>query len=383
MQAKSFSDLVTFSRSTVARYFNSAGLMVQAAVNEPRFEYNPATLAPLGLKMEPARTNSLTYSQDFSNSAWTKTRCTVALSGNAPDGTATAYKMTVTDAGSAAYLFRPNTAWAAATAYSFSLFAKADSQNIVSLQLPGSAFGVNTQVNFQLTGDGSFVVASGTPNASIMKLPDGWYKCSVMATSTAAVAAANWIAFSQPTGLGNSIFIWGAQLEVGIWHSSYIPTTTAAATRNADVAYLGVLSPWFNATEGTLYSEVVSNAGQAFHASLGTTASAGPRISNWKSATLPSSQVVDDSGATVYGQNFASVSPGQVIKQAIAFKMNDFQSAANGVTGMVDTAGGIPTPLRLTIGARGTTTDTISGHIRKIKFFPYRLSAAELQAVTT
>lgn len=382
MQAKAFSQLVTFSRSTVARYFNSAGLMVQAAVNEPRFEYNPATLAPLGLKMEPARTNSLTYSQDFSNAAWTKTRCTVALSGNAPDGTATAYKMTSTDASSSSYLFRPNTAWAADTAYSFSIFAKADLQNIVSLQLPGSAFGVNSQVNFQLTGDGSFVVASGTPNASIMKMPNGWYKCSVMATSTAAAAAANWIAFSQPTGLGNSIFIWGAQLEVGVWHSSYVPTTTSAATRNADVAYLGVLSPWFNFTEGTLYSEVMSST-SAFHASLGTTAGSGPRISNWRTTTSAASQIISNSGATVFSQSYGAVNPGQIIKQALAFKADDIQASANGAVGVVDVAGDIPTPTRLTLGARGTSSDQISGHIRKIKFYPYRLSAAELQAMTT
>lgn len=382
MQAKTFADLITFSRSTVARYFNSAGLMVQAAVNEPRFEYNPATLAPLGLKMEPAGTNSLTYSQDFSNSTWTKSRITPALSGVAPDGTSTAYLLTGTGEAGVSQIFRAAQSWVPGSQYSLSIFAKAGTNPVLSLRLPADAFGTQITVNFDLSGSGSFVVASGSAIAAIQQCQGGWYRCAIMATAVAA-GGGNWVVVNLGSATTSSLSLWGAQLEVGAWHSSYIPTTAAAATRNADVAHLGVLSPWFNATEGTLYSEVVSNAGQAFHASLGTTASAGPRISNWKSATLPGNQVVDDSGATVFSQNFSAVSPGQVIKQALAFKMDDFQSSANGAVGQVDTAGGIPTPLRLTIGARGTSTDTISGHIRKIQVFPYRLSAAQLQALTT
>ena len=98
MEAKSFSDLISFSRASVARYFNSAGLMIQAAVNEPRFEFDPGTLDPLGLKMEPQRTNSLTYSQDFSNAAWVKTRTAVSGASAAPDGTNTAQTITLNDA---------------------------------------------------------------------------------------------------------------------------------------------------------------------------------------------------------------------------------------------------------------------------------------------
>ena len=382
MQAKSFSELVTFSRSTVARYFNAAGLMVQAAVNEPRFEYNPATLQPMGLKMEPARTNTLTYSQDFSNAAWVKTQTTVALSGTAPDGTATSYKLTMNAATGSNYLYRTGVAWTAGNTYSFSVFAKADTSNILYLQLNPTAFGVNQQVNFQLSGDGTFIVAAGTPLASIQRLPNGWYKCSIIATATVTTAAANWIAISQPTGLNNAILAWGAQLEVGAWHSSYIPTTSAAASRALDQAFLADLAPWYNTTEGTIYSEVVSNT-SGFAVNIGTTVGTGPRIANWRTSTNAASQVINNAGVTVLAQAFGAVNPGQVIKQALAFKLNDLQAAAGGVVGPVDTDGDIPTPTRMAIGARGVANDPISGHIRKIKFYPYRLSAAELQAMTT
>ncbi|WP_434695323.1 hypothetical protein J3P89_19220 [Pseudomonas sp. Z1-14] len=364
-------------------YFNSAGLMVQAGANEPRFECSPDTLLPLGLKMEPARTNTLTYSQDFSNSAWVKTRSTIEISGPAPDGSATACKLIVNNATGSSYLYRAGIAWTAGNSYSFSVFAKADSQSFLYLTFPAAAFGVGQQVNFQLSGEGAFVIAAGTGLASIQKLPGGWYRCSMTVTATTTAAAANWIAIQQPVVLNNSIFIWGAQLEVGAWHSSYIPTTAATAARAADAAFLGSLSPWHRFDEGTLYTEVVSNT-SGFSASIGTTVGAGPRIANWRTSTSASSQIIDDAGTAVFAQAFGLVSPGQVIKQAVAFKLDDMQAASNGVAGVIDTSGAPPiTVTRLALGARGTATDQISGHIRKVKFFPYRLSGPELQAITT
>ncbi|RZI91681.1 MAG: hypothetical protein EOP15_00330 [Pseudomonas sp.] len=385
MEAKNFGDLITFTRASVARYFNSSGLMVQASANEPRFEYNPATLAPLGLKMEPARTNTLTYSQDFSNAAWVKSRLTVGLSGNAPDGTAGAYVLTGTGEVGVSQLRRNAQSWVAGSSHSFSVFAKAGSLSVLSLLLPADAFGTLVNVNFDLTGAGAFVVTSGTVVAHIQQCANGWYRCTLVATPTAAGGGA-WVVVNLGSTTTSTLSLWGAQLEIGTWNSSYIPTTTAAATRNADSAFLATLSPWYNMGEGTLYSEVVALLGAttSFHASLGTTASAGPRVSNYRtSAGSTGSQVADDSGTTVFNLAPGIGAANQVLKQAVAFKADDFQCAFNGALSAVDTSGALPTPTRLTLGARGTITDQLSGHIRKIKFFPYRLSAAELQAVTT
>jgi hypothetical protein len=53
-----------------------------------------------------------------------------------------------------------------------------------------------------------------------------------------------------------SVDLWGAQLETGSVATSYIPTTTAAVTRNADVVTLsGAVSGCIGQTEGTIYAE--------------------------------------------------------------------------------------------------------------------------------
>ena len=50
---------ITFTRASSATYVDSAGVLQTATTNTPRFTYNPVTLAPLGLMVEEARTNSI------------------------------------------------------------------------------------------------------------------------------------------------------------------------------------------------------------------------------------------------------------------------------------------------------------------------------------
>ena len=386
MEVRAFADLINFSRSSVASYFNAAGLLVQAAVNEPRFEYDPATLLPLGLLLEPQRQNTFTYSQDFGNAAWTKTRSTVTVGQTAPDGTNTAYTVTVADAGGSNYLYRQKIAWTAGITYSLSVYAKAGNQPIVYLQMLPTAFGGTNQVNFDLTGNGSFVVVGGGSAgtvARIEKLANGWFRLSMTSTCTVTQPAANWIVFSQPVTLNSSYIAWGAQMEIGYGATSYIPTTAAAVIRNIDTAYCDT-SAWLRNDEGTLYTEAVSYGGQTFVASLGTIAPSGPRIANWRNiAGSVNSQVVADDLSVSFSATPVIAGVGVLMKHATTYRHNDFQASVNGVVSLVDTSGEVPTPSRLSLGARGIVGDAMNGHLRRLDYYPYRLSASELQAITT
>jgi hypothetical protein len=50
---------ITFTRASTATYFDSTGTMQTAAINAPRWDYDPATLLLRGLLMEEARINVL------------------------------------------------------------------------------------------------------------------------------------------------------------------------------------------------------------------------------------------------------------------------------------------------------------------------------------
>jgi hypothetical protein len=71
-------------------------------------------------------------------------------------------------------------------------------------------------------------------------------------------------------------------------------------------------------------------------------------------------------------------------KRAIAYQVNSFQQAINGVLpNAEDTSGIIPLTNLLRIGVEGATSNNLNGHIKKIAFYPQRLTNAQLQALTS
>jgi len=98
---------VTFTRSTTGTYYNSNGVLSTATINTPRFDYNPVTKVPLGLLIEQSSTNTVLYSQDYSNIIWLKTQSTnTPNTVTAPDGTLTGSTMTAAGTSFVLYRFR-------------------------------------------------------------------------------------------------------------------------------------------------------------------------------------------------------------------------------------------------------------------------------------
>jgi hypothetical protein len=103
------------------------------------------------------------------------------------------------------------------------------------------------------TGTGTIV------NHGIQAFFNNWYRIFVSGTITPGSTAGAWrIQISNTsggavTGDGTSgIFIWGAQLEVGAFPTSYIPTTTTALTRPVDSAVIdgtGVITGTYTLVE--------------------------------------------------------------------------------------------------------------------------------------
>ncbi|MGZ5029017.1 MAG: phage head spike fiber domain-containing protein [Methylobacter sp.] len=236
---------VAVSRTSVGSYYDMNGVLQYAPVNTPRFSYNPANLgAGASLLLEGAAANLLKYSEQFDNAAWTKGNTTITANAiTAPDGTSTADKLVENTTASVQHYTQQNyTGFTAGTQYTFSCFIKAAERTKLQLQFNTAAFGVYVQYGFDIVnGTVSTILAGTNSYGTISNIGNGWYKCSITAQATVTTTGQGVIILHNAsdsatyTGDGTSgLYIWGVQLEVGNYATSYIPTTTAAVTRSAE-----------------------------------------------------------------------------------------------------------------------------------------------------
>ena len=371
--------------------YNPGAAPAAAAYYGPRFDYDPVTLQPKGLLIEEQRTNLLTYSEQFDNAAWTKPNALVAANVViAPDGSMTADKIfDNTAAGVEHYTDQVYLATSGST-YTFSVFCKQAEKTYIRLRAAIST--PDTTATFSLS-DGT-VVNSGFPTdrRGIVSAGNGWYRCWVTYTATATGTVVNRVQLLQTgsssvtvyTGDGTSgIYIWGAQLEAGAFATSYIPTTTAAATRAADVAVMTGANflNWYNQSEGTLFGEVNCYFPTSNQYFLSADADAFNRLSLYNTSNTVI-WFVRNGGATQSGITEGSITANSVIKIAGCYKANDFNISVNGSVDSGDNSGTLPTVSSLYIGAYSVGA-FLNGHIRRIAYWPRRLTNTELQGVTS
>ena len=229
-----------FTRAGAASYYDSQGILRYAPANQPRLDHNPATGEELGLLMEEARTNLLTYSEQFDNAAWNLENGTVTPNTDiAPDGTLTADKFVPT-VGTTAHSFGRVVGLPASSAVS--MYVKYVGQQFVQLHA-GQIQQTQAWANFDILNGTAGTIGGATISSTITNTGNGWYRCSFVRTGSGGVAHGLYIVSSASagfatasTGNGTSgIYIWGAQLESGSYPTSYIPTTTSTVTRPADL----------------------------------------------------------------------------------------------------------------------------------------------------
>ena len=178
-----------------------------------------------------------------------------------------------------------------------------------------------------------------------------------------------------------------AQLEVGAFVTSFIPTDGTTKTRNADVALMtGTnFSDWYNASEGAfaIWCSVPSSAVSFPTLSVTDGTSSERILINLSSGrTGTTFRVVDNN---VDQANIAKVvawTAGQQLKIVGAYKLNSFATTFNGASVVTDTVGTIPTVSRLGIGNSGVTVPVVASnfYVQKILYYPQRLIDAEVQA---
>lgn len=192
---------------------------------------------------EPSRANAALWSQDFSNAVWLKTNLTVTADAiAAPDGTLTADLVVVTT--TAGTNFIQDVGAISGTNCCASVYVqnynRTDTTSSFALR-DGTAAAVKVTAtvnwsNMTVSGAGASIERLGSTNwYRIIMIDTAWTSGNVAQIYTGALGA------SLAAGLG--WYPWGAQVEAGAFPTSYIPTTTASATRPADVATIDLLNP--------------------------------------------------------------------------------------------------------------------------------------------
>jgi hypothetical protein len=391
--AQTLDPRITFTRASSATRFDSTGTLVTMGNNEARFDYNPTTLAPLGLLIEEQRTNLVTYSEQFDNAAWTKTRSSITANATtSPDGTVDADKLVEDTTATSTHLITQSFSGTTGTIYTATLYAKAAGRDFVRISLPSAIFGVATTWAFNLTTGATTPIASSSgTTATSENVGNGWWRIRVTSIAATATASGNFqVAISETatnatyTGDGTSgLYIWGAQLEAGAFPTSYIHTVASQVTRSADVAVMtGTnFSDWYNAAEGTLFAEGSFGRAAGIFGVDDTTNNNRMRIGHTGTTATNYTSVV--SGAVQFSTNSSpnTLPLNTVGKMAMAYQINNYQGTLNSASVFTNTSSLVPAVSQATIGA-AQASNTINGHIRKITYYPRRLANSELQAIT-
>jgi hypothetical protein len=247
--ASTFGDLLTFSRASSATYVDSSGVLQTASSGVARtahHKWNGSAWVNKGLLLESkARTNLITYSEDFTDASWADSNtATLAVDATGPDGETSAVTLVDSGAGGTGQVrvFQGFTV-SASTGYTHSVFAKADQLDYIALRTLGFSSGNGISV-FNLSAGTISEKDVSHDAATIENYGNGWYRCSVTFT-TDSVDTTGSIAIHvledesasiSDTNLDgtSSILIYGAQFEEGSTPSSYIPTSGATVTRAAE-----------------------------------------------------------------------------------------------------------------------------------------------------
>jgi hypothetical protein len=378
--------------------YNPGAAPASTAYFGPRFDYDPVTLAPKGLLIEEQRTNLVLQSEAFNDAGWSKTGSTITANTiAAPDGALTSDKL-VEDTSNGFHSVGRNETVVSGVTYALSIYLKAGERTEVSVLGRFSGSWVVRPSAIVNLASGTISSSTGAAPATITAVGNGWYRVTIVGTTNTTSAGFQVDIRSggtqSYTGDGTSgLYIWGAQIEAGAFATSYIPTTTATATRAADVAVMtgANFSNWYNQSEGSLFAEAQATWTLPVNGVLtsthdGTTSN---RIRTFLRSTITSPA----NRLSVYVSNAGSVTAnigdlGLPASQAISKICYAYQGTAlvgtkDGAAVSTGTSGVIPVLTQLSIGTEAGGSSAICGHIRRLAFFPRRLADAELTALTS
>jgi hypothetical protein len=386
-QLEQRSAVTAYTATTTQPITNYVPQLQTAASGVARFDHNPITDESLGLLIEEQRTNLQISSENVDGANWAKSAIISQLNiAIAPDGNQTADKIIPSTANSAHHV-ESGTTVVAGTQYTASVYLKAAEETVAVLW--NNTVGAVATFNLS-TG----TVTSGT--GVITPVGNGWYRCSILYTPSGTIGQIRYYPRQSTAFAGNDfngIYIWGAQLEVGAFPTSYIQTVASQVTRAADAASMtgANFSSWYNQAEGTFYLDADMYETQSTFFRYLLSANTGSGVVSDLVGFLVPSNGNNVRGAVSVGGTFTAslnspITLGAAFKGAFAYKTDDFAASFNGGASLTDTSGVLPQGVnRLYIGGFSDAGPggSSSTHIRKVAYYPLRIQNNQLQALTS
>ena len=361
--------LLSCTRASIGYAQTAAGALTQFATNTLR-------ITDAGLLVEDARTNLMLRSQEF-HTNWSQDNLGVTADATtAPDGTTTA-DLIVPNTTSTYH--RINTSFAPVSGTgTWSVYAKAGGYSWLAFTNAGGLI-----ANFDLT-NGVVGSLGGSVTATIEALANGWYRCRMTGTAVGGsdsiytninnVDSGSSQAHVIYAGNGTSgIYLWGAQFEQAAFPSSYIPTTSASATRAADVVTCsGGLQSTIAAATGSIVAQI--DGGKLAGAAANVVDSNGTNLLGFDATNHGLASLV----ATLATSDTANRTTQD--KLGIAWNASGRGLVLN--NGTVATDSSAQTPSSTQRVGSSTSTNFIYAYVERLTVWDTRLADAALRDVT-
>jgi hypothetical protein len=215
--------------STAKPYFPTTDRL-----NVPRLTYQNGGGGCPSLLLEKQSTNYVKYSQDFKKSDWTQSGATITANAIiSPDGTQNA------------------------TRVQFSAGSRYVYQTIGGSGIAAGSVTISCWIKGASVQKIGF--SDGNANPNEITLTTDWQRYTFTFSYSSGgigVQFDNYFGVT-PSAQTKDFYIWGAQSEQSTYPTSYIPTTSASATRVADACFKTGISSLIGQTEGVIFVDLV------------------------------------------------------------------------------------------------------------------------------
>ena len=388
-------DFSSFVSDTDGTRVDKNGFITDVEANVPRIDYTGGGCP--SLLLEEASTNITQYSEDFTQSYWTK-EGNATIESNveiSPTGSLNASYLKVS-AVTGSPRINQTFGCASGQTYTGSVFVKKDNVDYIRLLSTGAT--ASTLNAYYNVSNGTLGTSGNADKAKIEDYGNGWYRLSLIidavnntggATFRIQLAKGDGVPISTYDGTEKNI-IFGAQLEQQPYATSYIPNygTAAGVTRSQEASgYTGDISVDIDSGEGVFFAEIAyfDADQQGFpHMSI-SDGTADNRISIQKQSSTTNAVAFTVRDSNV-GQCFlqeSTINKSNYFKVAGKYKQDEFALFINGSKINTDTSGSVPTGLNTFSFDKGNTFSKFFGRVRQIRIYDEVLSDNELEELTT